>query len=119
MSKTDVSEVDRLRAALHSAHDHLHAGRVEEAHQSLHCGINDEVPETGNITLDATIRLSHLIEGFNHLCKESGLKACMVAFVDSATKPGCVSLQVGGEISACRMLERMLNAPPSNYAVPK
>lgn len=104
-----------LRAALHAAHDHLHAGRINEAHEALHCGINSKPSGTGNIDASQAARLGMLIDSFNHRCQELDICAAIVAFLPSATVPGATSIQMGGEIQACKHLERMLNLPPSNY----
>jgi hypothetical protein len=105
-----------LSAAIHAAHDHLHHGRVDEAHQALHCGIEGVAPDTGNITTADADALNSFIHGFNVTAKRAGLMACTVVFIPSATEPGKASMQIGGNVEAIQQLRHLLGMGPTRAA---
>jgi hypothetical protein len=102
-----VSE-ERLLAALATIHDHLHANRVNEAHAACECALDGGDVSPPNITGSDASRLHAFIHEFNLLAKRHGIPAATFIPVPSKTDPRKVSLQIGGSVTACQILEEML-----------
>lgn len=109
-------EVQRLTATLHVVHDHLHQGRVDEAHEALHCSIGGDAPDTGNITLADAATMQRFAGAFNRLCLEHGVMAATVTMVPSATVPGAMSIQLGGHVPTIQALRQMMGKPLTHAA---
>lgn len=110
-----ISEVERLRAAIATVHDHLHAGRVDEAHQACECAEAGDYVAPANIAMTEAAAVQRFLGHFNALAKTSGLRACAVIFIDSKTKQGAYSVQLGGRVDACKLMEQMMRTKPSTY----
>ncbi len=121
-SKTALrDEITALRATIHAAHDHIHNGRVEEAHEALHCqtGGDSKQPLPGqNIAQDDAARIDRFIRAFNALCIEHDTMAASVVLVPSATKPGYVSIQLGGHVPTIQYLRQAMGMAPTNAVRP-
>ena len=52
---------------------------------------------------------------FNRLAERSGLRACCLLIIPSATVVGAVSIQLLGEVEACKVVEGMLRGAESTY----
>ena len=105
-----------LRAAIHAAHDHLHHGRIDAAHEALHCGGEhgeSEVLPGQNINVATAAKINGFIGGFNANCQKLGLSAAIVAFLPSATKPGYTSIQFGGSVEVIQWLREQLGQGPT------
>lgn len=111
------AENRRLKAALSAVHDALHADEVNRAHalcETALCGGEATQP---NIEVSAAAASMDLITAFNKfLASRGNPTACLVHFVPSSSQAGMVSIQIGGEVRACKMLETMLRGKPSMYA---
>ena len=109
-------DITALRAALHTAHDHLHHDRIDQAHQALHCALGEAVLDTGNVSATDAAALQSFVVAFNQLAQGHGLLACTVVFVPSATKEGFTSIQMGGNVYAIQSLRHLLGAGPTTAA---
>ncbi len=101
-------EITRLRAAISTIHDHLHAGRINEAHQACECAMDGVAVKQQHLSVPDSAKAAIFAHKFNELTQELGLHAAFFAILPSATKPGYVSVQIGGEVTATRMLENQL-----------
>lgn len=116
------AESKRLRALVHAVHDLIHQGRIDDAHETLHCeschtaerALNRGALLNQNITTDDADRLAAFIDAFNELCGEHRANACAVVVLESATKRGHVSVQMGGSVNAIGVVRRMMGLPPTN-----
>lgn len=106
-----------LRASIHAAHDHLHHGRIDEAHEALHCGgehhEDDDVLPGQNINAGTAATINGFIGGFNGQCQKLGLNAAIVAFLPSATRAGHMSIQLGGSVEVIQWLRERLGMGPT------
>lgn len=115
MTRTEEqAELRKLRAAVATAHDHLHQGRVDEAHEALHCGQGD--PRPANFTSDAAASLLRFGQRFNELAQQHDLIVAWVALVPSASRPGFVSIQIGGAVPAIQEIRRQMGMAPTRAA---
>lgn len=108
-------EVIRLQAAIAAIHNHLHAGNVNAAHEACECAINGAQVTQPNLTLSDSARIGRFATRFNELVTEYDMRAAFLALVPSATVPGAFSFQVGGEVTACKLLEQQLFSKRSTY----
>lgn len=111
------AEVDRLRAKLHAAHDLLHNEKLNELHDLLHCESCEEASEAlagQNIAVGSAARLAEFIPKFNRLCAEKKINACCVAMIPSATKPGYVSIQLGGSVEVINHVRQQMGMQPTH-----
>lgn len=113
---TNQEQIIALQAKLNLIHDHLHHERFNEAHEVCHCDrvedLNAALPGS-NVSQVAASSLDRFAHDFNKLAGESGLRVCFVAFVESATKIGFVSTQIGGNVSAIQLLRQLLGQAPT------
>lgn len=100
-------ETVRLQAAIAAIHDHLHAGRVNEAHAACECAMTGGAVKQTNLTIPDSAKAQVFAAGFNDLCRQSDVRAAFVLLMPSATRPGFTSIQIGGEVSVCKLVERM------------
>lgn len=108
-------DLTRLQAAIAAIHDHLHAGRVNEAHEACECAMNGDYVNQPNLTVPQSAIMQVFASKFNALAASLNISVAFVAFMPSATKPGCTSIQLGGEVEACKMVESMLGGNKSIY----
>lgn len=106
MSTTD--EVTRLRAAIATIHDHLHAGRINEAHEACECAMQGAEVKQPNLTVPDSAKVQVFASRFNALCQELDMRAAFFAALPSATKPGYFSFQIGGMVWVCEHLEKKM-----------
>lgn len=106
-------EIERLRAALTTAHDHLHAGRVDDAHESLHCAVRGEAVRPENVSVKGAAALTVFMGRFTDLCRELDMNAAAVCMLPSASRPGYVSIQLGGSVQVIKELRAMMGKTPT------
>ena len=107
---------DKLLAALHVIHDHMHHDRINEAHVAVEAAVCGKTVNTGNITGDDAARALQFVADFNAMCRTFRVAAAVVLAVPSATIPGYTSLQLGGHVPTVQYLDRLLNGKPSTCA---
>lgn len=105
----------RLLAALSAIHDHLHQGRINEAHQACECALEGTDVSQPNLALTDAANAQAFIASFNKLAQQHRLLACAVMYLPSATRRNYVSVQIGGNVHACKLLEEQLGSRPSTY----
>lgn len=110
-----MDEITRLKAAIATIHNHLHAGRVNESHEACECAMSGGEVKQPNLTLGDTAKAQVFASRFNELCQSLGIRACFVADLPSATIPGASSVQMGGEVALCRWVETRLKGESSLY----
>lgn len=102
-----------LEATIAAAHDHLHNGRIDEAHEALHCHAGHDVDKplpNQNITINAAATLQEFSGKFNELCLACGVSACWVSIVPSATVKGFSSIQIGGNVDTIQTVRQLMGA---------
>jgi hypothetical protein len=109
------AENRRLKAALSAIHDRLHASEVDQAHELCECALSGESVTQPNISADAAAAGLQFAADFNRLVQRYDLRACCITLVPSATVDGSVSLQMCGEVGACKVVEGMLRGEVSTY----
>lgn len=109
------AESVRLRAALGAIHNHLHAGDVNAAHEACECALDGGEATQANLTTEDGATAMTFASRFNALAEQSGLRACCILLMPSATVPGAVSIQLLGEVGACKVVESMLRGRASTY----
>lgn len=97
-----------MKAALSAIHNALHANEVDRAHDLCECAIEGETVTQPNISEGDAARGQAFAASFNRLASEAGLTACCITLVSSKTIPNAVSLQLCGNVQACRVVEAML-----------
>lgn len=114
MNKLDKmrEELKRLRATISAAHNFLHQGNVDAAHEALHCG-KSHAEAKQNIAVDDASKLQVMAEKFNHFCQANDIDACWVALVPSATREGFVSMQIGGCVEVVNHVRTSMGLPPT------
>ena len=108
-------EVRRLQSAISAIHDHLHADRVNEAHEACECALAGGVATQPNLTMTDGARVMAFAAEFNELAARHRMNACWIGLVPSATTPNAVSMQLGGAVQACRIVEAQLRGAASTY----
>lgn len=103
-----MTDVERLQAAVAAIHNHLHAGDINAAHQACECAMSGEQVSQPNLTLPQTAKMHLFAHRFNELCKAMEVTAAFVALLPSATVPGATSIQLGGAVPACRLVENAM-----------
>ncbi len=101
-------ELLRLRAALAAIHNHLHVGNVNAAHEACECAMSGALVSQSNLTVPQSARVQMFAVRFNAMCEELEMRAAFMALLPSATVRGATSIQVGGEVQTCKMLEKLL-----------
>lgn len=105
----------RLLAALSAIHDRLHADDINGAHEQCECALEGKTVSQPNLTpADAAAGMS-FAAAFNALVERHRMRACCVNLVPSATVKGAVSLQICGEVQACKVVEGQLRGAASTY----
>lgn len=100
-------ELTRLRAAIAAIHNHLHADNVNAAHEACECAMSGGAVSQPNLTIPQSAKVQVFASRFNAMCEELDMLAAFVALVPSATVPGATSLQVGGEVETCKLIESL------------
>lgn len=95
----------RLKAALAAIHDALHRNDVNAAHEACECAMEGGVAKQPNLTQLDSAKVQAFIAAFNVMAKQRGLMAACVLLLPSATKPDHVSIQLGGNVVACKLIE--------------
>jgi hypothetical protein len=103
-----VVENRRLRAALGAIHDLLHRNDVDGAHAAVECALDGETVSQPNITAGETAKLHGFIADFNARATRDGLMAATVVLIPSKTDERKVSIQLGGNVVACKVVEDAL-----------
>ena len=108
-------EVRRLQSVIGAIHDHLHADRVNEAHEACECALSGGSATQPNLTESDGARVMTFAAAFNELAERHRMNACWIGIVPSATVPNAVSLQMGGAVGACQIVEAKLRGAVSTY----
>lgn len=109
------NERTRLKAALSAIHDALHADKVDQAHELCECALSGQEVTQSNISAEHAAKGLSFAADFNRLVERSGFRACCITIVPSATVAGAVSLQLCGEVEACKIVESMMRGKASTY----
>lgn len=108
-------ENKRLKAALSAIHNALHAGEENRAHELCECALDGETVSQSNLSVDGAASAMAFAADFNRLARRSGLRACCVLLLPSSTVAGATSIQLLGEVSACKVVEQMISGQQSTY----
>lgn len=109
------AEIRRLKAALGAIHDALHANAIDRAHELCECAIEGKAVTQPNLGGDAVALSMDFSAKFNALAEGYRLRACCIALFPSATVPNAVSMQMCGEVWACKIVEEQLRGAASVY----
>lgn len=101
-------ELTRLRAAIATIHNHLHAGNVNAAHEACECAMSGGEVSQPNLTIQQSSRVQIFAARFNALCEQLDMRAAFLALMPSATASGAISIQIGGEVETCKLLESQM-----------
>lgn len=104
-----------MRAALDAIHNALHADDVNRAHELCECALSGETVTQPNLSAANGAKGISFAAQFNQLASRSGVRACCVMLVPSATVPNAVSLQLCGEVEVCKVVETMIRGHESTY----
>lgn len=105
----------RLKAALAAIHDALHADDANRAHELCECAIAGQAASQPNLNTSSAAAAMTFAVDFNRLAERSGLRACCVLLMPSSTVKGATSIQLLGEVAACKVVERMMIGKESTY----
>jgi hypothetical protein len=105
----------RLKAALSAIHDRLHAGEVDAAHELVECALEGKTVSQPNLSVADSAKTMNLAAEFNALVARHGVRAACITLLPSATVRGAVSLQICGEVQACKIIEARLRGQASTY----
>jgi len=72
-------ELTRLRAAIASIHNHLHADNVNAAHEACECAMSGGAVSQPNLTIPQSAKAQVFAARFNALCEELDMRAAFVA----------------------------------------
>lgn len=108
-------EVRRLKSAISAIHNHLHADDVNAAHQACECALDGGATTQPNLNERDSATAMDFAAAFNELATRYKVRASGITMMPSATVPGATSLQIFGEVGACRWLEAQLRGAPSTY----
>lgn len=113
--RAQAQENRRLKSALSAIHDALHRNDANRAHELCECALDGEEVAQPNITAGHGAKLQDFIARFNRDAGALGLMACSVIFVPSKTDSRKVSVQLGGNVAACKLVEQMFGGGSSTY----
>lgn len=106
----------RLKSALSAIHDALHAAEVDRAHELCECALSGEAVAQPNLSVANGAKGMTFASDFNRvLAAHEGVRACCIMLLPSKTVPNAVSLQLCGEVEACKVVESMLRGQASTY----
>jgi hypothetical protein len=109
------SENRRLKSALCAIHNALHADDVNQAHELCECAIEGETVTQPNISAGEAAKGMAFAAQFNRLAAQHRMHACCITLVPSKTVAGAVSLQLCGQVDACKVVEEALRGAQSTY----
>lgn len=105
----------RLKSALSAIHDALHATEVDRAHELCECALAGEAVSQPNLSVADGAKGMTFASDFNRMAAASGVRACCVMMLTSATVEGAVSLQLCGDVGVCKVVEGMMRGHESTY----
>lgn len=108
-------ENSRMKAALSAIHNALHAAEVDRAHELCECALSGGEARQPNLSTADSAKGMSFAAHFNQLAESSGVRACCIMLLPSATVPNAVSLQLCGEVGVCKVVEEMLHGEASTY----
>lgn len=108
-------EARRLKAALSAIHDRLHADDVNGAHEACECALAGGTVSQPNLSVTDAANSLTFAASFNALATSYKLRACCMVLLPSKTVPGATSLQLCGEVQACKVVESMIRGAASTY----
>lgn len=109
-------ENSRMKAALSAIHDALHADDANRAHELCETALCGGVVSQPNLSVGNAANGMSFAVRFNQLLAEhEGVRACCITLVPSATVQNAVSIQICGEVEACKIVEGMLRGRESTY----
>jgi hypothetical protein len=109
------AENRRMKAALSAIHDALHADDPNRAHELCECALDGESVSQPNLNASDAARSTSFAHDFNRLASRVGFPACAVMLLPSSTRPDAVSIQLCGNVTACKVVEEMLRGSASTY----
>jgi hypothetical protein len=104
-----------MKAALSAIHDALHADAVNRAHELCECALAGQEVSQPNLSAGHAASAMSFAADFNNLARRAGFPACCILLLPSSTVPGATSLQLCGEVSVCKVVEKMLRGEQSMY----
>lgn len=103
---------DLYRDALFTAHEFIHKGDVDKAHEIIHQAILGEAK--GIKPMDMNEHQFDL--DFREICIKNGIEACYARFIEDGIKRPDrkvgMSIRTGGNMRPLSILELMLKAAP-------
>lgn len=102
-----------LRAALMTAHDHLHKGNVEAAHRTIHDAIHGEAPRVHqpNLTVLQSSRVALFSRGMMRVAESLDMdRVAWIVALPSASTPGAFSFQIGGNAELVEFIKGRMGA---------
>jgi len=105
----------QLKAALSAIHDALHADDANRAHELCECALSGGDVSQPNISAAAAAKGLTFAAEFNALAERHKVRACCVQLVPSVTVSGATSIQLCGEVTACKVVESMMRGDHSVY----
>jgi len=109
------AESKRLKAALSAIHDKLHANDVYGAHEACECALAGQTVSQPNLSVGDAANSMTFAAAFNVLADIHKVRACCVMLLPSSTVPGMTSVQLCGEVTACKIVEPLLRGKSSTY----
>ncbi len=104
-----------MKAALSAIHDALHAGDENRAHELCECALSGGEVSQPNLSTSSAADAMTFAADFNHLAERSGLLACCILLLPSSTVPNATSVQLLGNVAACKAVEGMIRGEQSTY----
>jgi hypothetical protein len=105
----------RLKASLSAIHDALHADDANRAHELCECALAGETVSQPNLTVADAARSHQFASSFNQLAERAGVMACCVMLLPSSTVEGATSVQLCGNVAACKVVEGLMRGKESTY----
>lgn len=99
-------KAEETMAVIHKAHDLLHQGDIEGAHEALHCGVNRQPLKREDAATGPAALLAFSV-AFSALCREHKVAAAFLAIMPRPGQ-GEDSLQVGGAVSVVEWIKGRL-----------
>ena len=106
--KPSPHQVQKLQAAIAAIHNHLHAGDINAAHEACECALDGQPISQRNLSLGDASNATSFAATFNQLAKEHDIIAAFVALLPSSSVPGATSVQIGGNVMACKFIEQAM-----------
>lgn len=109
------AENRRMKAALSAIHDALHADDANKAHELCECALEGKAVSQAHLSVGDAARGNTFAYDFNRLAARAGFPACCIMLLPSSTTPGATSIQLCGNVDACKVVEEMLRGKASTY----